>query len=341
MIGSHCSIAGGLERAIAEARALELDCVQVFTRNQRQWKAPPLSAEQIAAWRKAVCDAGWDDRPARATSHNSYLVNLASPDPEARAKSIALQRDELERCAALGIAYCVAHPGAHLGASRPPKAPNLLRQPWTADEDAGLDRIAASLDQLHKELRGVRTITCLETTTGSGTNLGYDFAHLAAIRTRVREPERVGFCLDTCHVASAGYDVSTEAKGRAILDEFDSVCGLDRLFVVHVNDSKAAPGSRADLHEHIGLGTCGEGWFRAIMLHPKLAETPKILETAKENDEHGRPWDARNAARLRAILSAPSRPADRSSRARTTEKSTPDSAERRSRSTRRAPRKEP
>lgn len=296
MVGSHCSAAGGAHRAVEEALSLGLDCVQVFTRNQRQWQAPPLSAEAIALWRSAIRDAGWDDLPGRAVSHNSYLCNLASPDDALRAKSIALQRDELERCEALGIRFCVAHPGAHLGAR------GERGTPPNADESAGLARIAKSLDEIHRALRGYAVVTCLETTTGSGTNLGADFAHLARIRELVREPERIGYCLDTCHVASAGYEVSSDASAAATLDEFDRICGLDRLFVVHVNDSKTAPGSRLDRHEHIGHGTCGMAWFRAVMRHPALATAPKILETPKEDDESGTPWDRVNARRLRSLL---------------------------------------
>ncbi len=305
MVGSHCSAAGGVHHAIEEAVALGLDCVQVFTKNQRQWTAPPLTDEAIALWKAARTKAGWDDLPQRTVSHNSYLCNLASPDAALRKKSIAQQRDELERCEALGIAYCVAHPGAHLGAARSPKSPNPLRQPPSADEEAGLARIAASLDEIHRSLKGFRVVTCLETTTGSGTNLGYDFAHLRRIRELVKDPDRVGFCLDTCHVASAGYDVSSDAAAQATLEEFDRVCGKDRLFVLHVNDSKAPLGSRKDLHEHIGRGTCGLAWFRAVMQDPALALVPKILETEKSDDEQGEPWDRVNARSLRALLGPP------------------------------------
>ncbi|MFO0827974.1 MAG: deoxyribonuclease IV [Phycisphaerales bacterium] len=302
MIGSHLSIAGGLHLALLEAIRLKLDCLQVFTRNQRQWKAPPLSDDAVRLWKETRTAIGWDDLPQRVVSHNSYLVNLASPDPGLRAKSIELQRDELERCERLGIAYCVAHPGAHLGAARAPRSPNPLRQPPSADEEAGLRRIASSLDELHRSLAGYRVITCIETTTGSGTNLGYDFGHLARIRELVAAPERIAFCFDTCHVVSAGYDMSTESRATATLEEFWRICGQDELKVMHVNDSAAPPGSRVDRHEHIGAGTCTKACFQAIMRNPRLALVPKIMETAKEDDEDGRPWDLVNAQRLRAML---------------------------------------
>lgn len=303
LVGSHCSAAGGVHNAVDEAVRLGLDCVQVFTKNQRQWRAPPLTDEAIRLFRDAVARAGWDDLPQRVVSHNSYLVNLASPDAEIRKKSIASQRDELERCEALGIVWSVAHPGAHLGTPRPPKSPNALRGELSADERAGLERIAKSLDEIHRALKGYRAVTCLETTTGSGTNLGYDFRHLRTIRDLVKEPERIAYCVDTCHIVSAGYDLSTDESARATLEEFRQVCGRDLIRVIHVNDSKAPPGSRVDRHEHIGLGTCGMACFRAVMQAEDLRLIPKILETEKADDPNGVPWDRVNAERLRAILS--------------------------------------
>ena len=211
MFGSHLSIAGGLHLALEKAGELELDCVQVFTKNQRQWRAKPLTNEEVADWRSALKSLGWDRQrgPSRVVAHNTYLINMGSPDPEAWEKSLATQRIELERCEALGIPLCVAHPGAHLGASRKPGEPNRLEGEPTTDERAGLDRIAAALDRIHADLPGYRVLTCLETTVGSGTNLGYDFHHLAYIREKVKAPERIAFCFDTCHVTAAGYDMST------------------------------------------------------------------------------------------------------------------------------------
>ncbi|MSR69556.1 MAG: deoxyribonuclease IV [Phycisphaerales bacterium] len=302
--GSHLSVAGGGHLALTAAVRLQLDSVQVFTKNQRQWTAPPLRDEQIALWREAVVATGWPDAPQRIVSHNSYLVNLASPDPVARARSIALQRDELERCEVLGIAWCVMHPGAHLGAPRRPSDPNVLRAQPNVDEAAGIERIAAALDQLHRELGGYKVVTCLETTTGSGTNIGYDFAHLAKIRSLVRDPERVGICVDTCHIVAAGYDLSTRSKARAVLQEFDEVCGLAAVRVVHLNDSEGAMGSRKDRHAHIGAGCCGDACFHAILNAKALWDVPMILETPKEEDESDRSdeaWDLVNIKRLEAM----------------------------------------
>lgn len=299
LIGSHCSIAGGLHLAIEEAVRLGLDCVQVFTKNQRQWASKPLQQAGIKAWSQALAAAGWDG--SRVVSHNSYLVNLANPDVAARKRSLALQRDETERCEALGIPVCVMHPGAHLGTPRKPREPNRLGEPPSADELEGLRRIAASLDELHGQLKGFRTITLLETTVGSGTNLGYDFGHLRMIRELVRAPERVGFCIDTCHIVAAGHDCSTPARAKAVLEHFDRECGLEHVHAVHVNDSIGACGSRLDRHEHIGHGTCGESCFRAVLRHPKLLGRSMILETAKDDGPGGEPWDIVNMRALRRL----------------------------------------
>ena len=301
LYGSHLSVAGGMHLAIAEAMRLGMDALQVFTKNQRQWTSPPLQSEQVELWRAAVRATGWVDPQRRIVSHNSYLVNLASPDDAQRARSIALQREEIERCETLDIAWCVMHPGAHLGAPRKASAPNVLRATPNADELAGLKRIAASLDRIHAEVPGGKTITCLETTTGSGTNLGYDFSHLAIIRDLVHDPQRVGICLDTCHVVAAGYDMSTVEKSQAVIDEFDSVCGLENLRVVHMNDSVGALGSRRDRHAHIGKGCCGEGCFGSILACCELRAIPMILETPKDDPQDGRDWDLVNIDALEVI----------------------------------------
>lgn len=303
--GSHLSVAGGLHHAIDEAVRLGLASVQVFTKNQRQWRVPPLPESEIALWREALARAGWQrECGERVVSHGSYLVNLASPDAALRKKSIALHVAELERCEALGIERCVIHPGAHMGAARKPSDPNPLREPATPDERAGLERIAASLDAVHDAAPGLRVRTCLETTTGAGTALGYDFAHIAAIIGVVKEPKRLAACIDTCHIVSAGYDMSTLAAARRTLDEFCDIVGDERLLVAHINDSEAPPGSRRDRHAHIGHGTCGDACFRAILSRRAWRTVPMILETPKEGSYKGKPWDLANIAALEAIRTA-------------------------------------
>ena len=291
LVGSHLSIAGGMHLAVEAAVRLGLDCVQVFTRNQRQWKVKALAEADVRAFRAAVDAAGWHRDPERRlVSHNSYLVNLASPDGRARARSRALQLDETERCERLGIPSCVMHPGAHLG--RPGDA---------SDEDAGIRRLAAELDAIHASTRGYRTVTCIENTVGSGTNLGGPVEHLARIRAAVRDPERVAFCFDTCHATAFGHDMSTPAKARAFWAGFDKAAGKAGVRVIHANDSKGALGSRIDRHAHLGSGTCGTPCFAAIAHARAFRDVPLIMETPKEGRLRGRDPDRANSAWLRAL----------------------------------------
>jgi deoxyribonuclease-4 len=280
MFGSHLSIAGGLHNALIAARDLSMDCVQVFTKNQRRWTAPPLDREQVDQWFAHRRSTGVDT----AVSHSSYLINLASPDRTTRDKSIRLFVDELERCERLEIPYLVAHPGAHkgIGAAR------------------GLRRIAGALDRIHKRLPGYRTVTCLEVTAGQGTSLGCAFEHLRRIIDTVAAPRRLAVCLDTAHALAAGYDLTSARGARAVLDELDHVIGLDRVKVVHLNDSKVERGRRVDRHEHIGHGHVALDAFRAICR--RFADVPKIMETPKARTDDGREWDQVNLATLRNLV---------------------------------------
>ena len=291
LVGSHLSIAGGMHLAVEAAVRLGLDCVQVFTKNQRQWKVKPLADDEVAAFRAAVKAAGWDRHPERRlVSHNSYLVNLASPDAASRAKSRALQIEETERCERLGIPSCVMHPGAHLGTARD-----------TKDEAAGIKRLAAELDAIHRSTTGYATVTCIENTVGSGTNLGGPLEHLARIRDSVKDPERVAFCFDTCHATAFGHDMSTAAAAKGFWQRFESVVGKEHIRVFHVNDSKGALGSHLDRHEHLGTGACGTAAFAAIANARAFKDVPMIMETPKEGKLRGRDPDRANAAWLRAL----------------------------------------
>ncbi len=302
-IGSHLSTAGELRAAVLEAIVLRFGAVQIFTRNQRQWTAKPLSKEEISDFHAACSGSVFEDR-TRIVSHNSYLVNLASPDSDNLAKSIACERAELERCEALGIPISVAHPGSHLGAPRKPKDPNDLDAPPNSDELEGLKRIARAIDGLHKDLKGYSVRIALETTTGSGTNLGYAFHHLGLIRSMVKAPERVAYCIDTCHVFAAGYEVSTPAKAKATLARFDREAGLAHVGAMHINDSEAPFASRRDRHAHILEGLCGEAWFRAVLREDALKHAPKALETEKGDASDGRAWDVVNAERLASLAAS-------------------------------------
>ncbi len=311
MFGSHLSIAGGMTNALAEAQQLKMDCVQVFTKNQQQWRVPELTDDAREVWLSLLRDMKWDQpdsrssQPIRTVSHNSYLINLASPDKAMWEKSLNLQRVELERCEALHIPVCVSHPGAHLGQTRKPGEPNDLNASPNKDELAGLKRIVKALDRIHSDLPGYRTVTALETTVGSGTNLGYAFHHLGFIKAGVNQQERVGYCMDTCHITAAGYDMTTDAKADAVMRNWKKTLGFSDLHVIHINDSVGAVGSRRDRHAHIGDGECGKSCFRAIVNHPSLARVPKILETPKGKTEKGLSWDVMNIRRLKRLIHKP------------------------------------
>ena len=281
MFGSHLSIAGGMHNALLEAEQLGMGCVQVFTKNQQQWKCAPLPAEAIETWRTHCVRLKFN----HVVSHDSYLINLASPDPELRAKSISLFVEELSRCVSLKIPYLVTHPGAHMGDG----------------EEVGLRRVAESLDEVHARIPADGVITCLEITAGQGSSLGYKLEHLAEIIELVKEPKRLGVCLDTAHLFAAGYDFRGR-KYAGFRKQVEKTVGLSRVKVLHLNDSKKELGSRVDRHEHIGRGTIGLTGFRPFVRDKLFFKVPKILETAKGKDEKGRPWDAVTLEVLRSLM---------------------------------------
>ena len=257
LIGAHMSIAGGIYKAPARGKEVGCATIQIFTKNASQWKAKALEKEDIARVREALDESGIDP----VVAHDSYLVNLASPDDGLYGKSIDALQIEMERAEALGLPCLIIHPGAHVGSG----------------EEAGLARIAAALDELHNRTRGFGLQILLETTAGQGTNLGYRFEHLAGIMENVSAAERLGVCFDTCHTFAAGYDIRDEKSCRKVFDEFDRVIGLDQLKAMHLNDSKGELGGRLDRHEHIGKGRIGLDGFRFIMNDERFAPVPKIL----------------------------------------------------------------
>lgn len=264
LIGSHMSIAGGVYKAPARGKEVGCATIQIFTKNANQWKAKPLEAADIERFRAALDETGID--PVMA--HDSYLVNLASPDDALYAKSIDALQVEMERAEALGLPGLIIHPGSHVGSG----------------EKAGLARIACAIDELHGRTDGFEVKILLETTAGQGSNLGYRFEHLAGIMQNVSASERLGVCYDTCHTFAAGYDIRDEKSYRKVFDEFDRVIGLDQLKVMHFNDSKGELGGRLDRHEHIGKGRIGLDGFRFIMNDERFAHVPKILETPKDKE---------------------------------------------------------
>jgi deoxyribonuclease IV len=304
MFGSHLSIAGSLCNALHEARALGMDTVQIFTKNQQQWAAKPLDPAVIAQWRTEVEQLGWQ---ARTVSHASYLINLASPNDELWRKSIDLMTDEISRCEALGVPFLVHHPGAFTSSS----------------EAAGIARIARAYRELFDRTPGFRTVMCLETTVGSGSNLGGTFEQMRGIRDAILADAvdaaiaapRVAYCLDTCHIHAAGYDISSRAKADDVLAKWDSICGLSLVRALHINDSKAPCGSRRDLHANIGAGTitsgpgglAGSGFAAVVNLAawrdvPKILETPKGADAASDSAEGETANDLANLKRLWSLV---------------------------------------
>lgn len=285
MYGSHLSISKGLDAAVTRATELDFATVQVFTKNQQQWKVNPLLPTVVDAWSAACKTAKF----RHTVAHDSYLINLASPDEALRAKSVALFKEEVRRCDQLCIPFLVTHPGAHMGT-----------RDDVNDEAAGLGRIVESLDEVLDELPDGATTVCLESTAGQGTSLGHRLEHLAMILERARHPKRLGVCFDTAHLFAAGYDFRGDAYERFMRD-VERQLGKGRVKVWHLNDSKKALGSRVDRHDHIGRGTIGLEGFRPIVQDKRWRKTPKILETAKEDHDDGRPWDAVNLETLRSL----------------------------------------
>jgi deoxyribonuclease-4 len=272
------SVAGGVHRAFERGASIGCTAMQIFVRNARQWDAKPILAEHVELFAAERRRTGIH----RVVSHGSYLANLASADGSLRRKSIAAVIDELERSERLELDGLVLHPGSSDGGR----------------ECDGLRRIAEGLDEVFHGAPGFRCRVLLETMAGQGTNLGWRFEHLARIRDAVCEPERVGWCLDTCHVFAAGHDLRTARAVRATLDEFDRVCSLADLGAVHLNDSLVRLGKRRDRHAHIGEGAIGRAGFRAFLGDSRVREVPMVLETPKGEDLRE---DARNLEVLRAL----------------------------------------
>jgi deoxyribonuclease-4 len=277
------SVAGGLLTGIERALKLRIRAMQIFTKNASRWQADPLHEDHALAFRNAWQASGL----APVAAHGSYLINLASPDPALRRKSVLAYADELRRAESLGVRWLVTHPGAHMGSG----------------EDAGCARIAESLDAARALAPAPSVATLLETVAGQGTTLGRRFEELARIRSAVSRPDLVEVCFDTCHVHAAGYDLVTERGCAATFAEFDAVLGLESLRLFHVNDSKNERGSRVDRHEHLGRGRLGPEPFARILRDPRFQGTPKVLETPKGKD--GVVMDRRNLAFLRRLAGEP------------------------------------
>jgi deoxyribonuclease-4 len=286
MFGSHLSIAGGLHSAALAAEKYGMDTVQIFTKNQQQWRVKPLEDGPVGEWRAHTTRLKFE----QTVSHDSYLINLASPDDRLWQMGIDLFVEELKRCMLLNIPYLVTHPGAHMDCG----------------EEAGLKRVAQALDIIHERLpasrkRGERVTTCFEITAGQGSCLGHRLEHLATILELVKSPQRLGVCLDTAHLFAAGYDFRGRRYAKFV-KEIELTIGVERVKVWHLNDSKKELGSRVDRHDHIGHGKIGLEGFRPIVRDKRWRNIPKILETPKEKAPDGREWDAVNLETLRGLM---------------------------------------
>ena len=259
LIGAHTSAAGGVYNALLEGDEIGATTIQLFTSNQRQWACRPMPQETIDLWKQTKQQTGLKE----IMSHDSYLVNLGSGDPENLEKSLKNFRQEVERCVSLGITYLNFHPGAAL----------------QEDPDLILDRIATSLLSFEDVIADSGTRLLLEATAGQGSALGWRFEHLAAIIEKVKNKIPIGVCIDTCHIFAAGYDIRTQEAWNNTLNEFDRIVGLKHLYAFHVNDSLKGLGSRVDRHAPLGEGLIGIESFKVLMTDKRTRELPKYLET--------------------------------------------------------------
>ena len=259
-VGAHVSAGGGVENAPLNAKAIGAKAFALFTKNQRQWKAKPLTDDNIDKFKENCKECGY--LPEHVLPHDSYLINLGHPEKEGLEKSRDAFLDEMQRCEQLGLKLLNFHPGSHLK---------------KIEEDACLKRIAESINIALDKTKGVSAI--IENTAGQGTNMGFRFEHLATIIENVEDKDRVGVCLDTCHTFTAGYDLRTKKAFKATMDEFDKLVGFKYLSAMHLNDSKPDLGARVDRHQSIGKGKLGVDPFRFIMNDKRFDEIPMVLET--------------------------------------------------------------
>jgi deoxyribonuclease IV len=263
-IGAHVSAAGGVENTIARAKAIGANAFALFTKNQRQWQAAPLTAKSIDAFKSACEREGFG--PGQILPHDSYLINLGHPDPDALAKSRDAFLDEIRRCEQLGLCYLNFHPGSH------------LKQ---ISEAVSLKLVSESINWALERSQGVTAV--IENTAGQGTNLGWSFEHLATIIDGVEDKSRVGICFDTCHAFAAGYDLRTSEGCAQVFGDFDRQVGFQYLKGMHINGAKSSFGSRVDRHHSLQQGNLGEAVFHHIMKDAHFDGIPLILETIDES----------------------------------------------------------
>lgn len=273
------SIAGGVDKALLEGKKVACDVIQIFTKSSRQWASQPYSKEEIRNFASNQKETGI----ATVVAHDSYLLNLGSPDGALRKRSIQGFIDEVERCETLSIPYLIAHPGSHTGSG----------------EEEGIKTIARSLDEVHAACPGYQVKVALEITAGQGSNLGYRFEQIRNMIDATRENDRLRVCFDTEHAFAAGYDIRTLDGYERTFGEFDEAIGLKLLAAFHLNDSKKEFHSRVDRHEHIGKGHIGVEAFRRLMNDPRFWGIPMCLETPKGPDLKE---DVENLTLLRSLI---------------------------------------
>ncbi len=272
------SISGGVHLSLERGRSIGCNAVQLFVKSSNQWKAKPLSPEDIGLFREKSREYS----PGSIMAHTSYLINIASPDRELLEKSKAALLVEVERSETLGIPWLVLHPGSHRGSG----------------EEAGIKSIAKSLNQLFKRTAGYTNSILLETTAGQGNTIGHTFEQLAAIMEQIVDKERIGICFDTCHTFAACYDLTTQKSYNSVFKSFDEILGIDNLKAFHLNDSLGALCSRKDRHAGIGKGEMGIEPFRFLMNDSRFSNIPMVLETPKGPDLKE---DVENLALLRSL----------------------------------------
>ncbi|MBD3297322.1 MAG: deoxyribonuclease IV [candidate division Zixibacteria bacterium] len=278
LIGAHMSIAGGVFNAVLHAETAGCRCVQLFVKSSNQWRAKPLTDDDI----KQFKEERKRTKIGPAVAHSSYLINIATPDKALFEKSREALKVELERCNILGVEYLVFHPGAHVGSG----------------VEAGMKRIADGMNWVLDCVAETDCMLLLETTAGAGSHIGSRFEELREIIDKLEQPERVGVCVDTCHIFSAGYDIRTQAAYKKTMKEFNDILGYPLLKALHFNDSKFDLGTHKDRHEHIGKGFIGKDGFGFFMRDAKLKTVPKLLETPKDPEGKN---DKMNLALLRKL----------------------------------------
>lgn len=279
LLGAHVSIAGGIHNAVDRGVSSGCGVIQIFTQNSNQWKGKAVSAADAQIFRDKLAASGL----SHVVSHDIYLINLAAAPGEVKDKSLIAFKEEMQRCAALGIDKIVMHPGSHTGDG----------------EETGIRRICEAFDQLFAEVPEFTGKVLLENTAGQGTNLGYRFDHLKSIMEGSSYPTRFGVCFDTCHAFASGYPIADRDGYRRTFDEFDGALGIDKLMAFHLNDSKKGLGCKVDRHEHIGAGALGLEPFRFILNDPHFKLVPKFIETPKGDADE---MDAVNLKLLRSLV---------------------------------------